>query len=32
MFKKEKGTFFDSSDKKYPDVKLPKWMLAEEEE
>ena len=29
---KEKGTYFESSDKKYPKVDLPKWMLEEEEE
>ena len=28
---KEKGTFFEGSDKKYPEVELPKWMVAEEE-
>jgi len=31
MVKKEKGTYFESSDKKYPKVDLPKWMLEEEE-
>jgi len=31
MPKKEKGTYFESSDKKYPKVDLPKWMLEEEE-
>jgi hypothetical protein len=25
--KKEKGTYFESSDKEYPDIELPKWML-----
>ena len=29
---KEKGTYFEGSDKKYPDVDLPKWMLQIEEE
>ena len=30
---KEKGTYFEGSDKKYPDIALPKWMqeLKEEE-
>ena len=28
---KEKGTYFEVSDKKYPDVDLPKWMLNLEE-
>lgn len=28
---KEKGTYFEGSDKKYPKMELPKWMLAEEE-
>ena len=23
---KEKGTYFEGSDKKYPEVDLPKWM------
>ncbi len=23
---KEKGTYFEGSDKKYPEVELPKWM------
>lgn len=23
---REKGTYFEVSDKKYPDVELPKWM------
>jgi len=32
MAEKEKGTYFECSDKKYPDIKLPKWMLEEEEE
>ena len=31
MPKKEKGTYFESSDKKYPQVDLPKWMLEDEE-
>lgn len=31
---KEKGTYFEGSDKKYPEVDLPKWMqqLEKEEE
>jgi len=29
---KEKGTYFEGSDKKYPDVELPKWMVQQEEE
>ena len=29
---KEKGAYFEGSDKKYPDVDLPKWMLQQEEE
>ena len=29
---KEKGTYFEGSDKKYPSVDLPKWMLEIEEE
>lgn len=32
MPKKEKGTYFESSDKKYPKMDLSKWMLEEEEE
>lgn len=28
---KEKGMYFEGSDKKYPDIELPKWMLVEEE-
>ena len=28
---KEKGTYFQGSDKKYPNVELPKWMLNLEE-
>jgi len=32
MGQKEKGTYFESSDKKYPEVDLPKWMLEDEEE
>lgn len=24
---KEKGTYFEGSGKKYPEVELPKWML-----
>jgi hypothetical protein len=31
MEKKEKGTYFESSDKKYPKMDLPKWMQEEEE-
>jgi hypothetical protein len=31
MPKKEKGTYFESSDKKHPKVDLPRWMLEEEE-
>ncbi len=27
---KEKGTYFEGSDKKYPEVELPKWMQEEE--
>ncbi len=23
---REKGTYFEGSDKKYPEVELPKWM------
>ena len=26
---KEKGTYFEGSDKKYPELELPKWMLTE---
>jgi len=29
---KEKGTYFEGSDKKYPNVELPRWMLQQEEE
>ena len=29
---KEKGTYFEGSDKKYPDIELPKWMQGSEEE
>ena len=28
---KEKGTYFGHSDKKYPNVDLPKWMIVKEE-
>ena len=30
---KEKGTYFEGSDKKYPEIELPNWMteFAEEE-
>jgi len=27
--RKEKGTYFEGSDKKYPDVELPNWMKEE---
>lgn len=26
LFRKEKGAFFEGSEKKYPIVELPKWM------
>jgi len=29
---REKGTYFEGSDKKYPDIELPKWMQEIEEE
>ena len=29
---KEKGTYFEGSDKKYPEIELPRWMLELEEE
>ncbi len=29
---KEKGSYFEGSDKKYPNVDLPKWMIKIEEE
>ena len=29
---KEKGAYFEGSNKKYPDVDLPRWMLQQEEE
>jgi len=29
---KEKGTYFEGSDKKYPEVELPKWMRQLDEE
>ena len=29
--KKEKGTYFEGSDKKYPEVDLPNWMIEQEE-
>ena len=29
---KEKGTYFKGSDKKYPEVDLPRWMQQLEEE
>jgi len=28
---KEKGTYFEGSDKKYPEVDLPRWMTEQEE-
>ena len=28
---KEKGAYFEGSDKKYPDVELPNWMQEEKE-
>ena len=28
---KEKGTYFAGSDKKYPEIDLPRWMQAEKE-
>ena len=28
---KEKGAYFEGSDKKYPDIGLPKWMQESEE-
>jgi hypothetical protein len=31
MPKKEKCTYFESSDKNYPEIDLPKWMQEEEE-
>ena len=27
---REKGAYFEGSDKKYPDVELPNWMKSEE--
>jgi len=30
-YKKEKGAYFESSDKGYPDIDLPKWMTSKEE-
>jgi hypothetical protein len=27
MLRKEKGTYFESSEKRYPDIELPKWMV-----
>ena len=29
---KEKGAYFEGSDKRYPDICLPKWMRGLEEE
>lgn len=29
---KEKGSYFEGSDKKYPNVDLPKWMIELDEE
>jgi hypothetical protein len=29
---KEKGTYFEGSDKKYPEIDLPKWMQEQSEE
>ena len=29
---KEKGTYFEGSEKKYPEVELPKWMQEQIEE
>jgi len=29
---KEKGSYFEGSDKKYPNIDLPKWMTQFEEE
>ena len=29
---REKGAYFEGSDKKYPDIELPRWMQALEEE
>ena len=29
---REKGSYFEGSDKKYPDVGMPRWMLQLEEE
>ena len=29
---REKGTYFEGSDKKYPEIDLPKWMIKKEEE
>ena len=30
-FPKEKGTYFEVSDKKYPEIELPKWMKSKED-
>lgn len=29
---KERGTYFEGSDKKYPEVNMPRWMLQADEE
>ena len=29
---REKGTYFEGSEKKYPDIDLPKWMQEQAEE
>ena len=29
---KEKGSYFEGSEKKYPDIDLPKWMQEQAEE
>ena len=31
LFRKEHGTFFEGSDKRYPAVGLPKWMQQAEQ-
>ena len=28
---KEKGAYFEGSDKKYPEMDLPKWMIKQED-
>ena len=30
--KKEKGAYFDSSEKSYPDIELPRWMVNKEDD